>query len=213
MSEEIKKDAEQPAPVDKPTPPPKPPAEKKTAAPVPPPDITDDPLVDKLRQQFPHAVLRAIQLDMPTLHIARDEIAGVCRFLRDDPDAQYDFLSDVTGRHLPDAEKPFQTIYHLYSFARNARLRLKVDLADGESVPTVSEVWSTANWEEREVYDMFGIQFEHHPDLRRLLLPLDWDGHPLRKEYPLLFEYNRWTAEHLNMIPFSPDGEYTGKFE
>lgn len=213
MSEEIKKDTDQGAPTAKPTPPTRATPEKKAAAPAPPPDITDDPLVEKLRQHFAHAVLRAVQLDMPTLHIARDELAHVCRFLRDDPDAQFDFLTDVTARHLPDAEKPFQTIYHLYSFARNVRWRLKVDLADGQSVPSVAHVWSTANWLEREVYDMFGIQFENHPDLRRLLLPPDWDGHPLRKEYPLLFEYNRWTAEHLNMIPFRPDGEYTGKFE
>jgi NADH-quinone oxidoreductase subunit C len=206
MTEELKQET------DKPKPPPKPAAEKK-AAPAEPVVITDDPIINKLRQQFPEAVLEAVQLDLQMLRIARDRIAHVCRFLRDDPEAQFDFLTDVTGRHIPDTEKPFQTIYHLYSFPRNVRLRLKVDLAADESVPSVVDVWSGANWMEREVYDLIGIRFEGHPDLRRLLLPEDWDGHPLRKEYPLLFEYNRWTAEHLNMIPFTPEGEYTGKFE
>ncbi len=186
---------------------------KKPVASSEPPPITDDPIVDRLRQQFPEAVLEAIQLDWPTLRIARDYILRVCRFLRDDAEAQFDFLTDLTGRHIPDAEKPFQVIYHLYSFPRNARLRLKVDVGQDEAIPSVVEVWSGANWMEREVYDLFGIRFENHPDLRRLLLPEDWEGHPLRKDYPLLFRYNRWTQEHLNMIPFDPEGEYTGKFE
>lgn len=186
---------------------------KKPVAPSEPPPITDDPIIDRLRQRFPEAVLEAIQLDWPTLRIARDHIFQVCRFLRDDAEAQFDFLTDVTGRHIPDAEKPFQVIYHLYSFPRNARLRLKVDLGQDETIPSVVEVWSGANWMEREVYDLFGIRFENHPDLRRLLLPEDWEGHPLRKDYPLLFRYNRWTKEHLNMIPFDPEGEYTGRFE
>ncbi len=206
MTDEIKKETEKPTPAPK-TPP------KKAAGPPPPAEITDDPIVNSLRQQFPEAVVEAVQMDFPTLRIDRAHIVDVCRFLRDAPEAQFELLSDVTGRHHPDAEKPFQTIYHLYSFSRNLRFRLKVDLADGEAVPSVAEVWTGADWMEREVYDMFGIQFENHPDLRRLLLPQDWEGHPLRKEYPLLFEYNRWTAEHLNMIPFDPEGEYTGKFE
>jgi len=206
MTEELKKETEKPKPA------PKAAADKKAAAPEPL-VITDDPIINQLRHQFPEAVLEAVQLDWQTLRIARDQIAKVCRFLRDDPEAQFDFLTDLTGRHIPDAAKPFQTIYHLYSFPRNARLRLKVDLAEDEAVPSVVEVWSTANWMEREVYDLVGIRFENHPDLRRLLLPEDWEGHPLRKEYPLQFEYNRWTTEHLNMIPFRPEGEYTGKFE
>lgn len=206
MTEELTKETEKPKPA------PKAAADKK-AAPPEPAVITDDPIINKLRQRFPEAVLEAVQLDWPTLRIAREEIVEVCRFLRDDPEAQFDFLTDLTGRHIPDAEKPFQVIYHLYSFPRNVRLRLKVDLAEDEAVPSVVKVWSGANWMEREVYDLVGIRFENHPDLRRLLLPQDWEGHPLRKEYPLLFQYNRWTAEHLNMIPFDPAGEYTGKFE
>jgi NADH-quinone oxidoreductase subunit C len=204
MPDELKKDTEQPKPAPKPT---------EKAAPAAPEPITDDPIINTLREQFPDAVLEAVQRDLPTLRIARERITEVCQFLRDDPEAQFDLVTDVTGRHLPSAEKPFQTIYHLYSFARNARLRLKVDLAEEESVPSVVSVWPGANWMEREVYDLFGIRFDGHPDLRRILLPADWDGHPLRKEYPLLFRYNRWTAEHLNMVPFDPESEYTGKFD
>jgi len=206
MPEELKKEPEQPKSAPKT-------AGKEKGAPAAPEPITDDPIVNKLREQFPGAVLEAVKLDLPTLRIAREKIAEVCEFLRDDPDAQFDFLTDVTGRHIPDAEKPYQAIYHLYSFPRNVRLRLKVDLTEEEAVPSVVGVWPGANWMEREVYDLVGIRFEGHPDLRRLLLPPDWEGHPLRKEYPLLFQYNRWTAEHLGMIPFDPEGEYTGNFE
>jgi NADH-quinone oxidoreductase subunit C len=206
MPEELKKEPEKPSSA------PKAAGKEKGAAATPEP-ITDDPIINKLREQFPEAVLEAVKLDMPTLRIAREKIAEVCQFLRDDPEAQFDFLTDLTGRHIPGAEKTYQTIYHLYSFPRNVRLRLKVDLTEEETVPSVVGVWSGADWMEREVYDLVGIRFEGHPDLRRLLLPQDWEGHPLRKEYPLLFQYNRWTAEHLNMIPFDPSGEYTGKFE
>jgi len=177
-------------------------------------EITDDPIINKLRSQFPDAILEAVEiLGMQTLTIDRGRILDVCRFLRDDADAQFDFLTDLTARHRPDHEKPFQVIYHLYSFPRNVRLRLKVDLSDGEPCPSVVSVWSSANWMEREAYDLVGVRFEGHPDLRRLLLPEDWEGHPLRKDYPLEFRYNRWCQEHLNLIEFREGTEYSGRFE
>jgi NADH-quinone oxidoreductase subunit C len=177
-------------------------------------EITSDPIIDKVRRQCPDAVLEAIEsYGMQTLRIARDRIVSVCEFLRDDSHAQFDFLTDLTARHIADAEKPFQVIYHLYSFPRNVRMRLKVALDDGQSCPSVVSVWSSANWMEREAYDLVGVRFEGHPDLRRLLLPEDWEGHPLRKDYPLEFRYNRWTQEHLNMIEFREGTEYTGRFE
>jgi NADH-quinone oxidoreductase subunit C len=80
---------------------------------------------------------------------------------------------------------------------KNRRLRVKVAVADGESCPSVTELWAGADWMEREAYDMFGVRFEGHPDLRRILLPPDWPGHPLRKEYPIEYRDNEWTDKHI----------------
>jgi NADH-quinone oxidoreductase subunit C len=85
----------------------------------------------------------------------------------------------------------------LYSVPKNRRIRVKVALADGEACPSVTSIWMGADWMEREVYDMFGLRFEGHPDLRRILLPVDWPGHPLRKEYPIEYRDNEWTDKHL----------------
>jgi NADH-quinone oxidoreductase subunit C len=107
-------------------------------------------------------------------------------------------LSDLTCVHLPDrAEAPFDVIYNLYSIQANERVRLKVAATESDGVESVSGVWPAANWMEREVFDLFGVQFRNHPDLRRILLPPDWQGHPLRKDYPLEFIENEWTAKHL----------------
>ena len=105
--------------------------------------------------------------------------------LRDAPDAAFDFCSDVTATDWPPRAERFDVIYSLYSISHRHRVRLKVRVADGEFVPTVSGVWPAANWLEREVFDMFGIVFDGHPDLRRILMPDDWQGHPERKDYPL----------------------------
>jgi len=197
----------------KPVPPSAPPTAKAPPT-LPMTDLSHDPLVSAVRERFPGAVVDAKEVfGLPTLWIARDHIVAVCQFLRDDPAAAFDFLTDLTARHIPDAEKPFEVVYHLYSFARNKRLRVKVDLAEGETCPSVVAVWGAANWMEREAYDLVGVRFEGHPDLRRLLLPEDWEGHPLRKDYPLLFRYTRWTAEHLNMIEFREGTPYSGRFE
>ena len=90
-----------------------------------------------------------------------------------------------------------EVVYNLYSISRNERVRLKVGIAEGASVDSVTGVWPAANWMEREVYDLFGVNFRNHPDLRRILLPPDWEGHPLRKDYPLEFIENAWTKRHL----------------
>ena len=94
-------------------------------------------------------------------------------------------LLDATAVHWPDDPQPIEMVYHLYSFSRNDRLRLKARTGDGDPVPTLSSVWPAANWNERETYDMFGIRFEAHPDLRRILMPDDYTDFPLRKELPL----------------------------
>ncbi len=105
--------------------------------------------------------------------------------LRDAPGALFNFCSDVTASDWPPRAKRFDVIYCLYSTTLRHRVRLKVQAGDGEAVPTVTGVWPSANWLEREVFDLFGIPFEGHPDLRRILMPDDWQGHPQRKDYPL----------------------------
>jgi NADH-quinone oxidoreductase subunit C len=99
----------------------------------------------------------------------------------------------------PRREKRFDLVLNLYSFAKNERLRLKVQVGVDEPVTSVADVWPTANWLEREVYDMFGIIFEGHPDLRRLLLPEEWQGYPLRKDYDILQQDTAWVRENLGI--------------
>ncbi len=116
-----------------------------------------------------------------TLDIAPDRIVDACRFLK--YQAGFIRLSDLTAIDLyPDVPR-FQIVYHLHSLEHNERLRLKVRIA-GE-VDSVTEIWRSANWYEREVFDLFGVKFRNHPELQRILLPAEWDGHPLRKDYPI----------------------------
>ncbi|MBI2178582.1 MAG: NADH-quinone oxidoreductase subunit C [Candidatus Tectomicrobia bacterium] len=123
--------------------------------------------------------------DEATLVVRLDALPQVGSLLRDHPSARFRLLSDLTAAHFPAEERPFHVVYHLYSFDHNRRLRLKVKAHEGEQVPSVVSVWSGANWMEREVFDLFGVSFKGHPDLRRILLPEDWGSHPLRKDYPL----------------------------
>ena len=143
----------------------------------------------KLRAQFPGTIGEATSTehyaDELTTRVPKEHIVEVCSFLREDPELAFDYLSDLSGVDYPEHEKRFEVVYHLYSISKGHRVRLKVEVGEGEAVPTVTGVWRTADWHEREAYDLLGIPFEGHPDLRRILLPDDWEGHPLRKEYPL----------------------------
>ncbi|MEK6710545.1 MAG: NADH-quinone oxidoreductase subunit C [Nitrospinota bacterium] len=123
--------------------------------------------------------------DEVTFVLRPDALVPAATLLRDHPSSRFRLLSDLTAAHFPDDERPFHVIYHLYSFDHNRRLRLKVKVREGEEVPTVTPVWGGANWMEREAFDMFGVRFKDHPDLRRILLPADWGSHPFRKDYPL----------------------------
>jgi NADH-quinone oxidoreductase subunit C len=176
---------------------PKAPVKKKEEGPKPV-DASGHPLVNKLRDKFDGAVIDASEfLGQLSIRIEPARIVEVCRALRDDPDAPFNYLSDLTCAHYPDhREAPFEVIYNLYSISANERVRLKVAV-NGEGVDSVTGVWPSADWPEREVYDLFGVTFRNHPDLRRILLPPDWEGHPLRKDYPLEFVENRWTENHL----------------
>jgi len=122
-----------------------------------------------------------------TIVVPREHIVSACSFLKTCPEALFDFLSDVCGADRgPEEEPRFEVNYHLFSTTKYHRIRLKVLLnEDDVHVPTVTGVWRTANWHERETYDLFGVVFDNHPDLRRILLPEDWQGHALRKDFPL----------------------------
>jgi len=119
-----------------------------------------------------------------TVTVTRQNLRRVADFLRTAPDLKFDFLSDLTARdHFP-AEPRFAVVYHLLSITHRITVRVQA-WADGAdpAVPSMTSVWPTANWHEREVFDLFGIRFDGHPDLSRILLPADWEGHPLRKDY------------------------------
>jgi NADH-quinone oxidoreductase subunit C len=176
---------------------PKPPVKKKDEGPKPA-DASDHPLVKRLREKLGEAVTGAFTfLGQLSIHVRGDSIVEACRALRDDEESPFNYLSDLTCVHWPEREDaPFELVYNLYSISKNERVRVK-SAAGEEGLESVTSVWPTANWMEREVYDLFGVGFRNHPDMRRLLLPADWDGHPLRKDYPLEFMENEWTTRHL----------------
>jgi NADH-quinone oxidoreductase subunit C len=177
---------------------PKAPVKKKEEGPKPT-DASGHKLVQKLKSKFDGAVLEASEfVGQLSVRVEPDRIVEICTFLRDDADEKYNYLSDLTCVHYPlGPGQPLEVVYNLFSISRNERVRLKAGLAESESIDSVTDVWPSANWMEREVYDLFGVAFKNHPDLRRILLPTDWEGHPMRKDYPLEFIENAWTKRHL----------------
>jgi len=145
-----------------------------------------NPTADRLREQFPDAVIAVREMaGEQTVVVDREKIVDILRFLRDDEELQYNFLSDLTAVDFLGRVPRFEVVYHLLSMPNKRRVRLKVLVDDGTPAPSVVSVYPTANFLEREVYDLFGIEFHGHPSLRRILMPEDWEGHPLRKDYPL----------------------------
>jgi NADH-quinone oxidoreductase subunit C len=145
--------------------------------------------VELLRAELPEAVLAVEERPergMFWITVRPAEIEPAARLMRDHPDCDYQLLTDLLGADYPEREKRFDVLYNLYSLSRDRRLFLRVQVGEDEPVPTVSGVFANANWCEREVFDLFGVPFSDHPDLRRILMPDDWDGHPLRKDYPLV---------------------------
>ncbi|PYT05422.1 MAG: hypothetical protein DMF60_12060 [Acidobacteria bacterium] len=204
------KKVESEAPSENPAPPRAAPPKAAPAAghkPAPPPkkgptvtvDITGDALIDRIRQRFGEAITEAVAtLGQQIIRVKKESLIELCNFLHDDEEALFDMCTDVTAVHWPErAGQEFDVVILLYSVPKNRRLRVKVSLADGEACPSVTPIWTGANWMEREVFDMFGLRFEGHPDLRRILLPSDWPGHPLRKEYPIEYRDNEWTDKHI----------------
>ena len=168
-------------------PPPAPPA-AKPPAPKPDPLKAEVPskAVDRLRERFPDQIVEvAYYCGEPLVRLRPERFGDVCRFLRDDPSLRFDYLSNLTAVHWPQRPKPFEVVYHLFSISMRHRVTLKLDVAEDEQPPTSVAVWPTANWHEREVFDLFGIRFMGHPDMTRILMTDEWVGHPLRKDYPL----------------------------
>ena len=203
---ETKTPPEKPAPTPE-TPPkaaaaPAAPAAAKPAAPaakaaVPVPTPWDSPLVAKLKREYGSGMEPLTYLGQNYMVVDRSLIPEILQVLRNEE--QFDYCVDVTAVHYPKREKQFDVVWVLYSFPRNERIRVKTQIADGETLPSSVPIWATTNWLEREVFDMFGIKFDGHPDLKRILLPDGWKGHPLRKDYGILQQDNEWVQINLGI--------------
>jgi len=183
----------------------------------------DPAVLDTIRQIVPDAVIEpASAVDMPTAYVDRASLPEVCRVLRDHPEMQFAFLVEITAADYHPAEPRFEVVYHLAclgeAFAQPGgaapprRLRLKVRVPDNDrgelDLPwahSLTPLWPAANWLEREVFDLFGIAFTGHPDLRRILTPDDWTGHPLRKDYPVQVRKDAasWSPMELTVEEFT----------
>jgi NADH-quinone oxidoreductase subunit C len=183
-----------------------PPAAPKPSAPAvappkeapPKPVPLDNELVQRLKARFGEAIREAtLDRKQAIVLVEAAKLGEISRHCRDDE--KFDMLADLTAVDWPKREKRFDIVLNLYSFAKNERLRLKAHAGENEHVPSVCDVWPAANWLERECYDMFGIVFEGHPDLKRILLPDEWVGHPLRKDYDILKQDEAWVRENLGI--------------
>ena len=168
-------------------------------------------ILDALRASVPEGAVEAAPAadGMPAIYVAREHVATVCLALRDLPALQFAFAADMTAVDYMPREPRFEVVIHLVSLGiagygdTPKRLRVKVRVPGGADprMPTISGVWKAMNWAEREVYDLFGIHFEGHPDLRRILMPEDWEGHPARKDYPVQIKMTPKVYEPLQMTP------------
>ncbi len=159
------------------------------SGPVEPPPPADKPLpgfIVALQAAFPGTVTHvSYWVGDWTVVVPAARILEVAKYLREAPEAAFDLCSDVTATDWPPRAERFDVVYCLYSIRHRHRLRVKALVADKQPIASVTPVWPSSNWLEREVFDMFGIEFTGHPDLRRILMPDDWQGFPQRKDYPL----------------------------
>ena len=147
--------------------------------------ITNEELLNKISEKF-SVTSTGEPFGLLTIETDRDQIIGLLEFLKNDTELQFIYLTDLTAIHYPGQEKPIGVIYHLHSLVNNVRIRIKVFLpVDDYHIPTATTVWNGANWMERETYDFFGVIFDGHPDLRRILNVDDMTAFPMRKEFPL----------------------------
>ena len=166
--------------------------------------MDSDALVRLMQEALPGVHLEsAPSRDLQTtLYVQRDDVPVVMRAMRDRPELRFAVLAEVTAVDFWPREPRFELIYILISLEHRLRVRLKVRLAgDAAHVATVCSVWPAANWLEREVWDLFGIVFDGHPDPRRLLMPEDWEGFPLRKDYPVQIRMKPQTSEPMQVTP------------
>jgi len=149
-------------------------------------DFTPAAMIETLKQHIGDKIINGhVSKGEATLEVQKEALMEICRYLKTDSQFQMNYLVDVLGVDYAPALPRFEVVYHLYSITKRHRLRLKAKVDENESIPTVSTIWASADWPEREVYDMFGIRFNEHPNLTRIYLAADWEGFPLRKDYPL----------------------------
>jgi len=164
----------------------------------PKPEPWEAELVTRLRSQYGSGIKEAsTYLGQKYLVVDGSLVYEILVRMRHDE--LFDYCVDITAVHYPKREAQFDIVYILYSFHHNQRVRIKTQIKDGEHLRTAVEIWETANWLEREVFDMFGIEFDGHPDLKRILLPDGWKGHPLRKDYPILQQDQEWVQINLGI--------------
>jgi NADH-quinone oxidoreductase subunit C len=151
-------------------------------------DVMNEKILDRLKTKFADSISDASEFRGElTVVLPKERIVEVCRFLKEDDELRFNLLADLCGIDMYTPTKRFGIIYNVYSFTNKFRMRLKTFTeADNPKVPTVTGIWGTANWHERETFDMFGIIFEGHPDLRRMYMPDEFEYHPLRKDFPLM---------------------------
>ncbi len=175
------------------------PAAKPPAKPEgPKPEPWDSEQVRSLKSQYGSGIKEAsTYVGQKYLVVESSIVYEILLRMRDDE--LFDYCVDITAVHYPKREAQFDIVYILYSFHHNERVRVKAQIKDGETLRSAVGIWETANWLEREVYDMFGIGFDGHPDLKRILLPDGWKGHPLRKDYPILQQDTEWVQANLGI--------------
>ncbi len=158
----------------------------------------DSPTVARFKKQYGSGLRESSAYLGQNYMVVDSTIANEVLQILHDEEA-FDYCVDLTAVHYPQREKQFDLLWILYSFERNERLRIKTMIADGESFPSSTSIWATTDWLEREVFDMFGIKFDGHPDLKRILLPEDWQGHPLRKDYGIIQQDEQWVKINLGI--------------
>lgn len=146
--------------------------------------MTREELRETLKKELGDKISIEEGIDL-TIRAGKEHLLDICRVLHDNSQLDFSYLADLAGVDYPERDHRFEVVYHLYSMAGNHRLCLKVSVAENEAVSSVASIWKGASAMEREAYDLLGIQFDGHLDLRRIYLPPDWEGHPLRKDYPL----------------------------